>query len=225
MISLIINTNCLGESAQGLSSGKQPYANRAYLLRNFIIPQAVANPVITEVIVAGEFEEGNDYEYVPYKGIYNNCADALLQRQVGFEASNGDTSIGDIVIFQHDDHLLDFDAITLSLMLDVVSPARYTRLRNSAGERLNGGEPRPCPDPKNCREHLGIPPCGSIGYISGHCAIYRRKVIEVCPWSNVSPTFAWDGSHTKQIREAGFLIDWSTENKCWDIEYGSEPWQ
>lgn len=205
MISLVINTNCLGDNTKGLSSGGQPYGNREYILRNFILLAATRQGL--QVIVAGEFEEGEGYTYVKAKGPYNNCADALVQRQAGFEACDGD-----IIIFQHDDHIFsDYNdlsnmyglPLTLKNGTDVISPSRRTRLRGRDEELNSGGNK----------------------YILGHAAIYRREVIKLCPWSQVPPVFTWDIEHTKQIKERGFNIIWSKGYNVYDVEYGSEPWQ
>jgi hypothetical protein len=175
---------------------------RAYALRNFLIPRYVDEPAIDELIVAGEWEEGEGYTYVPCPSTYFNCRDALAQRQAGFEASTGD-----VVIFQHDDHLLESRyqlRQELNDGADVVVPGRWTRLRDPDGEPLNNGYP---------------------DYISGHCALYQRAVIERCPWKDVPPEYTWDQAHTQQIRAAEFTIVWARHLTCWDVEMGSTPWQ
>ena len=172
------------------------------MLRNFIIPAAIGYGY--EVIVVGEYEEDErgNYIYVEAKGPYNNCADALIQRQAGFEASKGD-----IIVFQHDDHIFDAYENLTNLEYnsmnneDVISPSRWTRLRGKT-EELNAGDNK---------------------YILGHAAIYKREVIKLCPWSLVPPVFTWDMEHTKQIRERGFDIVWSEGFAVFDVEYGSEP--
>ena len=214
MISLIINT-CAMEPGPRFS-GK--YKDRAYALQNFIIPQYVNDPYIDEIIVVGSWQEGEGYKYIPCPSKYFSCVDALEQRQRGFEASTGD-----IVIFQHDDHVLEksleyywVDGIIYHGMqsggCDVLSPACYTRLRYPDGERLNAGEPG---------FNEWVPPGG---HLNGHCAIFNRDVIERCPGTNADKVFTWDVSMTHQIRKAGFEIAWSNMIRCWDIEKGSTPW-
>ena len=211
MISLVINT-CAMEPGPRFS-GK--YKDRAYALQNFIIPQYVNDPYIDEIIVVGSWQEGDGYKYIPCPSKYFSCVDALEQRQRGFEACEGD-----VVIFQHDDHVLDIPLkmktntrwFSLVNRGDVLSPARYTRLRYPDGERLNAGEPG---------FNEWVPPGG---HLNGHCAIFNREVIERCPWTNADKVFTWDVSMTHQIRKAGFEIAWSNMIRCWDIEKGSTPW-
>ena len=191
-----------------MSSGRQPHVQRAYALRNFILPAALADPTFDEVIVVGEWEPGNGYIYIEVPSVHFSCVDALAQRQAGFERSTGGW-----VVFQHDDHLLESgergpvgDAIHVpnSNRADVIVPARYTRLRNVNGERLNNGERK--------------------AYVSGHCAIYRREVLERCPWGAVDEVFHWDVVHTSQINMAGYKIEWSDALRCYDCEAGGRPW-
>ena len=218
-ISLVINTCANGpKAAETLSSGKQPHAQRAFVLRNFILPAALADPTFDEVIVAGEWEPGNGYIYIEVPSVHFSCVDALAQRQAGFERSTGD-----FIMFQHDDHIFDpelaiidwrgeasreVDIALSSPEWDVLVPSRYTRLRDVNGERLFNGEAGP----------------DMLGYVSGHCAIYRREVLEKCPWGDVPKQHTWDLAHTAQIRAAGFTIEWSEALRCYDIEGGAKPW-
>jgi hypothetical protein len=226
MISLVINT-CAGgaKAAETLSSGRQPHAQRAYALRNFILPAALADPTFDEVIVVGEWEPGSGYVYIEVPSVHFSCADALAQRQAGFERSTGDW-----VVFQHDDHMLvnelfghdDFGDVCSDIInatfhhapYDILVPSRYTRLRDVNGERLYNGE-------TSSDRHVVVM---GPGYISGHCAIYRREVLEACPWGNVDTVHTWDIAHTKQIRAAGFKIEWSNALRCYDIEAEGRPW-
>ena len=221
MISLVLNTCALQRSMYNTTPAGVPYNTRAYALRNWILPQYIADPYIDEVIVVGSWHEGEGYQYIPSPSKYFSCVDALEQRQLGFEASNGD-----VVIFQHDDHVLEspdwlrdyFDSCCLladskfKKPAAVLSPSRYTRLRSISGERLNNGEP-------GYNSH--VPPGG---HLSGHCAIFRREVIERCPWTDAQKVFTWDVSATQNIVTAGFKIVWTDAIRCWDVEEGSTPW-
>ena len=222
MISLIINTCANGaKAADTLSSGRQPHAQRSFALRNFILPAALADPTFDEVIVAGEWEPGNGYVYIEVPSVHFSCVDALAQRQAGFERS-----CGSIIFFQHDDHMLArmpfWDEAENTIIpwakepQDVVVPSRYTRLRNVNGERLYNGEPN-----NQGGKHRGN---RHSGYASGHCAIYRREVLERCPWGDVPEVFTWDIEHTGQIRDAGFNIEWSDALRVYDCEMDSKPW-
>lgn len=169
-------------------------------------------PTLHELIVVGEWEEcahtTYKYKYVPLPSRHFNCADALAQRQAGFEASTGD-----VVIFQHDDHLIERPHFTANRDYPVTSfgswgvlvPTRWTRGRTLRGEMLNNGR--------------------RDGYISGHAAAYRREVLEACPWGQVPEVFTWDIEHTNMIRAAGFEIAWSDPWRVWDVEPMAEPWR
>lgn len=215
-ISLIINT-CAGREprADVCSHGGQPYEQRAYALQNFILPAYIADPDVDEVIVVGEWMDGPGYTYVPSSSIYYSSDDAVHQRQAGFEAAKGDW-----LVFQHDDHLLENEwwgddepngSSELDYLFnqpgevgcDILVPQRWTRLRNITGEKLPNGE---------------------SSYISGHCAIYRREVLERCPWNRVAVCRTWDMFHSEQIRNEGFNIHWSQTLRVWDVEAGSHPW-
>ena len=204
-ISLIINTCCLGPRAEAvLSSGKQPHNLREFLLKCFIIPKAIESPAIDEIIVVGEYEPGEGYTYVHSPSVYFNCRDALHQRQAGFEASHGD-----VLLFQHDDHLVTGSLPPASAFLGpenvgVVVPERQTRMRLWTGEQLPSGQ--------------GL-------YIMGHAACYLREVLERCPWGDVLKYFDWDRAQTHQIRQAGYAIAWTDRLIAWDIEMGSKPWE
>ena len=223
---MCINTCANGtKAAETLSSGRQPHAQRSFALRNFILPAALADPTFDEVIVVGEWEPGNGYIYIEVPSVYFSCVDALAQRQAGFERSTNDW-----VMFQHDDHIIenpivDYDEITMldkltfwtKIKADILIPSRYTRLRNVNGERLFNGEGTKYDGPVDNLHQRD-------GYISGHCAIYRREVLEKCPWGNVNEVHTWDVAHTAQIRAVGFKIEWSDALRVYDCEAGATPW-
>jgi len=211
-VTLIINTNCMAENAKLKSSGGVAYNLREYLLKTFILPAAIKSKHIDEILVAGVFEEGKGYSYVPVEQVHGNCADALLQRQAAFNASAFWEGHDDWVIFQHDDHMLDFKSMVgMPTTAPVVSPQRWTRMRDPNGERLNGGEPG--------NLHAGA------GHINGHCSIMRRYVGREIPWGDIEPCFTWDLEYSKRLRELGYNINFNSNVKCFDVEYGSEPWK
>lgn len=224
IVSLVVNT-CAGgvKAAKTLSSGKQPHAQRSFALRNFILPAALADPKFDEVIVVGEWEPGNGYIYIEVPSVHFSCVDALAQRQAGFERSTGG-----FIVFQHDDHILAPDVGRrlqgsswvnggVAGEIGVLIPSRYTRLRNVNGERLNNGAPSPGGPEGNINPY-------HLGFVSGHCAIYRREVLEKCPWGDVDKVHTWDCAHTRQIRDAGFSIKWSDALCVHDCEAGAKPW-
>lgn len=199
MISIILNTSCLGPRAREIhgSDGRTStvHAMRAYALRCFILPAyASLNPSIFEIIIVGEFEEGEGYRYIHVPSVHFSSADALAQRQAGFEASRGA-----FIWHTHDDHFLD---CFLPPHADVMVPERWTRLRGRE-EMLNNGWP---------------------DYCSGHACGYKREVLEACPWSAVPVVREWDVRHTAQIRGAGFSIAQAPMMRAWDVEFEATPW-
>lgn len=190
--SVIINTACLGDTTTRNSQKMALHASRLYALRHWIIPSYLNNKYVDELIVVGEYEAGDGYRYVSVPSVHKTCVDALAQRQAGFEAATGDW-----LVFQHDDHVLD-EWFGLDARADVLSPMR---VRTGVG-RLNNGEAAFNPSP----------------YISGHCAVYKRAVLEACPWGAVPPQHTWDCAHTAQIRAAGFTINWTDAMRIRDVE-------
>lgn len=205
--SLVITTAALADpTLTPLSSGRQPHRFREYLLKCHILPQAAAMLDIQEVLVVGDFEDGEGYRYIPVPSVERSSIfDSLRKRQIGCAEAKGNW-----IIVQNDDHLLDPDFVSrmwkyVAADTGVVSPARRTRLRRTAGEALNSGS--------------------RDGYINGHTAAYRRDVLQRCPWDNCPRIFSYDVAHTHMIRDAGFDIVFPADVITWDCEYLAEPWR
>src|SRR5690606_23637498 len=143
------------------SCSPTPHALRAYALRQFILPRYLDDHLVSEVIVAGEWEDGEGYTYVHEPSRFFSCVDALAQRQAGFEAASGD-----LIVFTHDDHVLagDFFAYLVNgFSGDAILPTRL--------KRLEGGR------------EIALPNGGEDGYVSGHAILMRRALVEAAPWS------------------------------------------
>ena len=207
-LSVCINTVAGSpHSKHVMSSSDVPYSLRGYALQQFILPSYVTHPMIDEVVIVGQWHAGEGYLYIKQANKYHNWMDCVQQRQVAFERSSGD-----ILVFQHDDHILEPRAIAIALQLfkenpeiDVLSPARFSRVIEFEGREINSGQ--------------------DDGYIDGHCAFYKRAVIEKCPWKDVPLEFTLDMYHTMQIVNAGFKIGYSKDVFVWDVEPGAIPWQ
>ena len=202
----IINSIALAKDAARPSSGSRPYAERAWLLRNVILPWYASLGVFDEVVVAGEFEEGLFHRYVPCAQVFHTVGDALLQRQLGFEATTGHPD--DWVLFQHDDHLWapENETLGVSVAADrALSPSRWTRARRATGEALNDG-------------HL-------VPHINGHALLMRRRIAALVPWTSVPPVFTWDVEYTAALARAGVAWRYAPEYAVWDLERGAEPWK
>lgn len=203
-ISIVVNTCCLGPRSHEITGSctPTPHVYRLFALGNFIIPAYIADPNIDEVIVVGEFADGEGYTYVPSPSTHFSCIDALAQRQAGFEASSGD-----IIIFTHDDHHLDFGfAAALRAMLpfpddiSVVLPQR--RRRTFGGHNvLNNGRDQ--------------------GYLGGHAVVMTRDAATRAPWRDVAQVHEWDKSHTALVAAAGLKARWLDDLWVWDVELGA----
>lgn len=198
-LSVVVNTCALGPRARQVTGSHTnvPHAERAHRLRNALCSYVLA-PEVDEVIVAGEWEEGEGYRYVPCPSVHFSAVDALAQREAGFRASTGD-----VVLHIHDDHL--WMPHEVEMEAHVVVPRRLKR-RNGSAERL----------PNGSRGEWADAP-----YIGGHATFYERVVLEACPWSAVPKLYTWDVAHTKQIAGWGFGVLWSEEVCVYDVEKGA----
>jgi hypothetical protein len=201
MISVVINTACLGsKAAETLGSAGHPHAERASFLRQAILPRML--PLFDQVIVAGEFEPGKGYEYIHSPSRYFDCRDVLAQRQAGFAAARHD-----MILFQMDDHLVD-EALAQHLRTeasswDVLSPARHS-LRD--GRALNSGWNDP-------REEYRQQP-----YLHTHVIVMKRQAVVQCPWSGLPPIRHFDVMHTKWFHDAKLTIRIARELVVYDLE-------
>jgi predicted O-methyltransferase YrrM len=205
MFTCVINTIALAKDADRISSGGRPYSERAWLLRNVILPWYHSLKVFDEIVVVGEFEEGPFHTYVPCPQANHTESDPLLMRDRGYAATSGDPN--DWVLFQHDDHLWDprnFPPGESRAARDyVLSPARRSRGRQALGEPLNDGNGE---------------------YINGHALLMRRMVAELCPWSEAPPVHAWDKGYTQVLTNHGVPWRYAPEYVVLDIEPFAESW-
>lgn len=200
-LAIVINTCALGPRAPFVTGSRTstPHIMREHALRNFILPAYTENALVTEVVVAGEWERGEGYTYVHSPSRYFSCVDALDQRHAGFEETTAD-----LVAFIHDDHFLDSRAIEAIVSdglgsADILVPRRLARTRDGI-VLLNNGM--------------------NEGYIGGHAEIMRREVAIAAPWNEVDRVHTWDLSHTSKAREVGARIEWSVLLDVWDVEPG-----
>ena len=210
-ITVIVNTAALGpKSADTLSSGKIPHRARIKILRDVLLPRLTAQPLVDEVIVAGEWHEpglGDRWRYVPCASEHYDCTDALAQRQAGAEASHSN-----LLVFLHDDHVPAEDFF-LNLQAhwanrtdwDVLVPERRT-FKDGAEVVLNNGRHQ---------------------YIMGHACVMRREMWEAAPWTRVPKVHTWDMGHTIQVRDQLGQIKWVTDLIVYDAEaaLGARPWE
>lgn len=194
MISAIVNTSALGPRAHEITGSRSP---TPHAMRAYALRHFIIPSLVNfcdEVFVVGEWEDGEGYTYIPVPSVNFNCTDALAQRHAGYLAAKGD-----LLLFQHDDHWV---ASLPSVEAPVVSPRRVT-IRGGRIVTLANGHP---------------------DYICGHVAMYRREVLNLCPWDAVPKVHTWDVEHTKMIHAAGFTPEYDPSWVIEDVEYGASPW-
>lgn len=206
---VVINTCCLGPGGKTTNAdGQKRSGNRDWVLRSFILPFYDACPVIDEIVVAGEYEPGPQYTYVESPSEHFNTFDCLKQRQLGFEETNAD-----VILFQHDDHILDFeiaDSWRWDDSWDIAVPARYSRNRDRSAERVNNGEAEFNPR--------------TGAYIGGHACFCSRQAIIDLPWVDLPKEYIWDVRHKEFADRRGLNTAYVDDLRVFDVEEGSKPW-
>jgi hypothetical protein len=165
---------------------------RGYALHHLLLP--AYESIADEVIVVGEWQEGAGYTYIHSPSRFFSAVDALEARQRGFEAASGD-----FICFVHDDHfvdLKDFDHLPW-WQADVWVPRRWRRTEAGFDALQNNGMPN---------------------YVGGHCAFYRREILERAPWGEVEKVHAWDVDHTVRLRSVGARIAETSLVNVYDVE-------
>ena len=205
-LTVVINTCALGPRATETTSATNGavYAARRYALGNFILPAYLEDDFISEVVVVGEWCEGEGYTYIHSPSRYFSSDDATAQREAAAQAATGD-----IIVFQHDDHILHPKAAKELVMTemngaDVLVLPRFVRSRLGDLTKPNGSG--------------ATPP-----YIGGHCAAYTRDAISRVPWRAVPAIREWDQAQTMLMRASGLKISWPTNTpRVYDCEVGAQ---
>ena len=205
-LTVVINTCALGPRATETTSATNGavYAARRYALGNFILPAYLEDDFISEVVVVGEWCEGDGYTYIHSPSRYFSSDDAVAQREAAAKVATGD-----IIVFQHDDHILHPKAAKELVMTemngaDVLVLPRFVRSRLGDLTKPNGSG--------------ATPP-----YIGGHCAAYTRDAISRVPWRAVPAIREWDQAQTMLMRASGLKISWPTNTpRVYDCEVGAQ---
>lgn len=187
-------------------------------MRNLILPLYCRwrPDLFKEIIVVGEYEEGEGYTYVPCPSVFRNCGDALLQRQMGFDALKYKRDT-DWILFQHDDHLWCPDNQLDNheqRHFDVLSVSRWTRENPEYyGGRLPDGA------------FPNKPPI--LQYVNGHACLMRPNVflMKQFKWTDAPPIFTWDVKVTQRLEKVGAKIRYTPEYRVWDCERNAKPWE
>lgn len=172
-----------------------PYAHRRTLLHDGVL--SWAHEEFDEVIVAGTFEKGDNYQYVEVQPRFRDRRDALYQREFGARYTTGN-----ILVFCHDDHAPAEDfGQTLEEQYsgalqewDLLIPQRKHPLTD---EILNNGK--------------------DAGYMGGHCLVMKRWLWAEVPWT-ILDTEYWDIPMTREWKKAGAILNYADDLIHFDLE-------
>lgn len=177
-------------------------AHRQELVAEHVLPSVLRQGCFAEILVVGDYAPGRGYTYLPVPPIHGNTLDALTKRQVAADASRSDA-----ILYLCDDHRLlniwdtEWPAWR-DAQWDVLVPARYTQRRGRLVEINNGLDAR---DPH-------------APYAGGHAAIYRRRILDRCPWTAAARHPNWDLLHSRQVLAAGGVIAHCSDLSVADID-------
>ena len=206
MISLIVTTACgdplVAEQHGGAGQG-QRHAQRIKFLNEKILPAAINIGELDEIIVAGRPSdelkqfEGVTYLWVP--PIVRDRSESLHIREIASRYS-----IGDILIYTADDHMLgdDFVSNMPTWDWDILTPMR---INGADGNEMNSGDP-------------ASKWANFDGYSPAHCQVLKRPVWAEVPWTTIRSVEAWDIPISIKWREAGFELKWTDEIHAVDLE-------
>lgn len=197
-ISYIINTACMDPWAneRGNLHRSAGYSQRYSILKEKVLPAALSQG-FDEVIVAGVFEPGTGYQYVPVQPHHRDRRDALRQRELGARYATGD-----ILVFGHDDHALDINFRNIlwacyddpKYPWDLLIPQRQHAI---TGAVMNNGE--------------------AAGYMGGHVLVMKRWLWAEVPWTACDTEY-WDTTMTRLWREVGGKLVYADDLIHFDVE-------
>ena len=179
---------------------------RTALIDEKILPSVLPQG-FDEVLVVGEHHpDGTAYRYLHVPDLTKTTTDALVKRDVGTVATDART-----LVYLSDDHGLapDFLATlrTVPHGWDVLVPSRWCRGPMGEAIRLNMGATELVP------------------YCGGHAGVFRRWVVQVCPWTAMPHDRLWDllASQIQQTLGARFVH--VPQVAIEDLEPEREPWK
>jgi len=146
--------------------------HREQLLTESVIPSVLAQK-FSEVVVVGDYREGDGYRYLHVPPMLKNTVDALVKRDVGTAATTSP-----VVLYLCDDHAIVGDfRLTVDRWFeqdetDVLVPSRFADHPRHGRIRINNGE----------RDM----------YCGGHGGVFKREVIQSRPWSAQPHHRLWD---------------------------------
>ena len=167
----------------------------------------IAEPA--EIVVVGEFPvEAQGIRSYVMEPMLHNTIDALVKRDIGTLATQSPN-----ICYLCDDHMLRpdfakvFEECYAELNWSALCPARYCfKPGEDVKTWLNVGQ--------------------DLGYIGGHCGIYRRHwVTRELPWSAGPHHRNWDLFYHQRLKQRGASIAYAHQDLAvMDIEPGATPW-
>jgi len=203
--SLIINTAALDPWVHGANPHRSSdYRRRYSLLKERVLPAAISQD-FDEIIVAGVYEDGPGYRYLPVAPRFRDRRDALVQREQGARHSSGE-----VLVFSHDDHALaaDFNQVLKSYTgewgeyakgWDLLMPQR---IHGITGAVMNNGfEAGP----------------NKTSYMGSHALVMKRWLWASVPWTSVDTEY-WDTTLTRMWEQAGGKLVFANDLQHVDVE-------
>lgn len=182
---------------------------RQDLITEKVLPSVLGQP-FTEVVVVGEYKDGDGYRYLPVPPVTGTTIDGLIRRDTAAVAT-----VAEILVYLCDDHRLSagfWDDLQMYLPepWDLLAPSRYT-VREGLSIPLNMGR----------RE----------GYIGGHGIVARRSALRILPWMaglhKGDMARIYDVTHTHDAVQRGVCVSYAPDGVLGieDIEPGAMPWR
>ena len=183
--------------------------NRNDLITEKVLPSVMGHP-FTEILVVGQYRDGNGYRYLHVPSVTGTTVDGLIKRDTAAVATEAP-----VIVYLCDDHRLSptfYDELEgyLPDEWDLLAPSRYT-MREGMQIPLNMGR----------RE----------GYIGGHGIIVRRSALRILPWMaglhKGDAARIWDVTHTLDAAKRGVRVAYAPDGVLGieDIEPGAQPWR
>ena len=203
---------------------------RARMVQEQILPVVLQNQ-FDEVAVVGDFWDGAGYRHIPVPPITRTTVDALIKRDAGTVATTAP-----VVAYFCDDHAPapDFAAKYRECLeprtdWDVLVPARFCRTQNLKVPLNTGGDPMlpslPNPEDAVFAAHRVWDTPPKTGYCAGHAGVFRRELIQKCPWTAMPHDRIWDVFASQIQQNMGAQFVWSPLLEVFDLEPEAMPWR
>ena len=203
-------------------------AKRRALLDTKVLPSILPQE-FDDVLVVGEYHDGEGYRYLHVPDITRSTVDALIKRDVGTLGTDAD-----ILVYLSDDHGLHWDFLQQLRCLesapwDLIMPSRYC-IVGGAEIPLNMGQSPALPAVGNpaWAERMAEQLWGrgvTVDYLAGHAGIFRRSLIQARPWTTMPHDRLWDVLATKEQKNMGARFVFVPALKVEDYEIEGSPWR